>query len=126
MDTRGIDFWVAVGKYRVRIHRNRVTYKIGLFDTMDEALEAKHRFLEEYALKSDETDAVPTYTKEWFVRQHRQQVKDFAQYYGESVQNKPRFIIVSDDLEPHFLLSTSNMRTKQALENDGGDFTPTR
>jgi len=119
MDTRGIDFWVAVGKYRVRIHRNRVTYKLGLFDTMPEALEAKRVFLEDYALRSDDTDAVPQYTKEWFKREHKKQVEKFKLLYATPVKGQPHFIVLPDSFSSEYKSSTDALRLKQTYENDG-------
>jgi len=119
MDTRGIDFWAAVGKYRVRITRHRVGYKLGLFDTMEEALKAKQDFLSEYAFRSEDVDAVPQYTKEWFKREHIKQVEKFKELYATPIKGMPRLIILDNNTAPHYMLSTVELRLKQQSQNDG-------
>jgi len=119
MDTRGIDYWVVVGKFRVRIHRNGITHKVGLYDTLDEALEAKKNFLDDYALRSEDTDAVPQYSKEWFNREHRKQVEKFKQLYSTPTKDMPHFIVITDNQEPHYMLSTVDLRLRQQSQNDG-------
>ena len=93
----GIDYWAATGKYRVRINRKRVTYKVGLFEKLEDAIKAKHEFLAMYELNADQPDAVPMYSKEWFIRERKKQVASFKSTYDKVSPSKPKLIIVMQD-----------------------------
>jgi len=116
MDSSGIFFWAAVGKYRVNLTRNRVVYKIGLYETFDEAMEAKQAFLEQYELSKDESDSVPQYSREWFRRERKKQVESFTSTYGKGEANKPKQVTIID--RSWQSPSTENMLTKQRIQND--------
>ena len=117
----GIDFWVAAGKYRVRVMRKGITYKIGLFETIEGAVEAKHTFLAEYALREDQSEAVPMYSREWFNREHKKQVDKFRTLYSTPTKGFPHFIVVPNNANTGYEQSTSHMRLKQVIQNDGYD-----
>jgi len=116
MDTRGIYWWAAMNKFRVTINRNRVVYKLGYYDTMEEALKVKQDFLEQYELDKDSSDTVPMYSKEWFKRERQKQVESFSSTYGSGHKDKPKQVTVIDRWwqSP----SVESLLIKQQIQND--------
>ena len=112
----GIDYWAATGKYRVRINRKRVTYKVGLYEKLEDAIKAKHDFLAQYELNSDDSDAVPMDSKEWFKRERQKQVATFTSSYASGQPNKPKQVMVIDRWWK--TPSTENLLLIQRIEND--------
>jgi len=94
---QGIDYWAAVGKYRVRVTRRRVSYKIGLFDKYEDAVDAKNKFLSDYELTAEDSEAVPMYSKEWFKRERKKQIEAFTSSYKTPTGAKPKMILVLKD-----------------------------
>jgi len=115
----GIDYWVAIKKYRVRIHRKRITYKVGVFEKLEDAIEAKRAFLEQYEITEHESAAVPQYSKEWFKREHAKQMEKFKLIYSTPTKGKPMFITLPDNYQDGHESSTDYLRLKQSLQNDG-------
>jgi len=99
MDTRGVFYWPAMGKWRVRLNRKRVTYKIGYFDTFEEAMKAKQDFLDSYELDEMKEFIVPKYSKEWYRQQQIEQAAKFAIDYGTGARDKPTIVIATSEWE---------------------------
>jgi len=114
----GIDYWVATGKYRVRITRNKVSYKVGLFENYEDAVKAKQDFLKDFELNSDkiEAETIPMYSKEWFKRERVKQIASFKSNYSTPTKQKPVLIVTSTswgNRQTHEAL-----RYRTAIEND--------
>ena len=115
----GIDYWVAIKKYRVRVHRKRITYKVGVFEKLEDAIEAKRAFLEQYEITEHESAAVPQYSKEWFKREHLKQMEKFKELYSTPTKGQPTYISIPYEYTDGHVPSTEYLRLRQSVENDG-------
>ena len=116
MNESGIYWWPAMGKYRVRVTRNKVTYKLGYYDTQEEALKVKIEFLSQYELEKDDSNKVPMYSKEWFKRERQKQVASFESSYGKKAPNTPKLVITTTRWWDE---SNTKLKNKLHKENDG-------
>jgi len=73
---KGIFLNKQTGKYDVRINRQSVTYNIGKFIELDDAIAALSSFLEDYAINPPEI-VVEKYSKKWWEEQSKIQKEKY-------------------------------------------------
>lgn len=73
---KGIFLNQRSGKYDVRINRQNVTYNLGKFVELDDAVQALSSFLEDYALNPPEI-IIEQYSKKWWDEQRQLQKERF-------------------------------------------------
>lgn len=67
----------GTGRYHVRVTRKGTTYNIGRYDTVEEAVVERDKFLQEYAINPPSV-VINQYSREWFEAQSKMQIKLFA------------------------------------------------
>ena len=106
MDTRGI-FRYKSGRYRVRVTRNNVTYMVGWYLDIDEAIRARDNFLLAWA--KDQNKDLPIYSSAWFKREREKQAESFRERYQQQQtkgidRSKPVIVIANDVVGPRHRL----------------------
>lgn len=73
---KGIFLNKQSGKYDVRINRQNVTYNLGKFVELEDALQALSSFLIEYNINPPEP-VIIKYSKKWWEQQRKEQREKF-------------------------------------------------
>jgi hypothetical protein len=106
MDTRMIHQY-ANGRYRVRVQVDWVIHYLGMYETLEEAIEARDRFLGTYT-EEVRNDKIKEYSKEWFKEARRKQANKFDRLYiqqqSEVINSRHQPVIIQ---LPHSMTSDS-------------------